>query len=82
MHDRVVYYSIVQCSHVRLRIYNEICRSMHSHVRIKRESVIMDVPKLRHDLAKVRHTHVRDNIHHLQASHMCIQHGKYYFLVS
>ena len=55
---------------------------MHSHVRIKCESVIMDVPTLRPDLAKVRHTHVRDNIHHLQASHMRIQHGEYYFLVS
>ena len=40
----------------------------------------MDVFTQRLDLAKVRHTHVRDNIHHLQASHMRIQHGKYYFL--
>ena len=53
---------------------------MHSHVWIKCESVIMDVFTQRLDLAKVRHTHVRDNIHHLQASHMRIQHGKYYFL--
>ena len=76
----VVYYSIVLCSHVQVWIYNELCRNMHSHVRIKCESVIMYVPTLRHDLEKVRHTHVRDNIHHLQASHMRIQHGKYYFL--
>ena len=61
-------------------IYNELYRSMHSHVRIKCDSVIMDVPTLRHDLAKVRHTHVRDQIRHLQASLMRIQHGKYYFL--
>ena len=34
------------------------------------------------DLTKVRLTHVRNNIHHLQASRMRIRHGKYYFLVS
>ena len=42
----------------------------------------MDVLTQRRDLTKGRHTHVRDNIHHLQASHMRTQHAKYYFLVS
>ena len=31
-------------------------------------------------IAKVRHTCVRDVIPHLQAFHMRLQHGKYYFL--
>ena len=32
------------------------------------------------DLFEVRHAHVRNYIPHLQARHMSIQHGKYYFL--
>ena len=65
---------------MQYEIYNELCRSMHSLVRIKYESVILDVSTYRHDLTVVRHSHVRDNIHHYQAHHMRIQHGKYYFL--
>ena len=53
---------------------------MHSHVRIKCESVVLDVSTQRHDLTVVRHSHVRDNIHRCQAHRMRIQHGKYYFL--
>ena len=40
----VMLYSIVSCSHVRLRTYNELFRNMHSHVRIECEFLIMDVP--------------------------------------
>ena len=40
----VVLYSIVLCSHVSLRIYNELGRNMHLHVRITCESLVMDVP--------------------------------------
>ena len=39
----VVYNIIVWGSHVQYETYNELCRSMHSHVRIKCESVILDV---------------------------------------
>ena len=36
----VVLYSIVSCSHVRLRNCKELCRNMSSHVRIECESLI------------------------------------------
>ena len=41
--DTVVYNIIVWGSHVQYETYNELCRSMHSHVRIKCESVVLDV---------------------------------------
>ena len=53
---------------------------MHLLVRIECKSLIMDARTCNRDVNKVRHTHVRDNIHHLQASPMRIQHGKYYFI--
>ena len=40
----VVLYSIVWCSHVQLKIYNELCGNIHSHVRIECGSLLMDVP--------------------------------------
>ena len=33
------------------------------------------------DVVKVRHTRVRNDIPHVQATHMRLQHGKYYFIV-
>ena len=39
----VVLYSIVWCSHVSFRNYNERCRNVDSHVRIICDSVVMDV---------------------------------------
>ena len=52
----------------------------HSHVRIECEIIIIVPCSLSRDLAGVRHTHVRVNIHHLQAYHMRIQRGKYLLL--
>ena len=62
--------------------YNNICRSMHSHVRIQMRIRYHGCNHIGSDLAKVRLTRVRNNIHHLQASHMRIQHGKYYYNVN
>ena len=42
-------------------------------------SLNMDVHTWSHDLGEVHNIHVRDSIHHLQAHHMRIQHGKYCF---
>ena len=41
----VVLYSIVLCSHVRFKNYNECCCYMRLHVRIPCESLVMDVTK-------------------------------------
>ena len=64
-------------SHVRLRIFNKLRCNVHSHVRIKREFIIIIPCTYNRDLTEVRHTHMRVNIHHLHAFVMHIQRDKY-----
>ena len=70
----------VMFSRAMKELQRALCRDMHSHLRTGWESHIMDVHKWSRDLAEVRHTHVRNNIYHLQVYHMRVQHGKHYFL--
>ena len=73
---------VLSCARVRSMNYDELCRYIAFTSAAWFECLNTDVHTWSRDLAKVRHTHVRDNTHYLQASYMRIWHGKNYFLVS